>query len=50
MRIDKVKITKLDIDRRHILNPLTHDDHRNTYTEEIRSALIDVEMLKDRLV
>ncbi len=42
-------LAKLDIDRRHILNPLVHDDHRNTYSEEIRSALKDVEMLKELL-
>ncbi len=42
-------LAKLDIDRRHILNPLAHDDHRNTYSEEIRSALKDVEMLKELL-
>lgn len=42
-------LEKLDIDRRQILNPLMHDDHRNTYSEEIRSALKDVEILKEWL-
>lgn len=45
----KEMLAKLDIDRRHILNPLTHDDHRATYTEEIKSALTDVELLKNQL-
>ncbi|MFU8781485.1 MAG: hypothetical protein ACNA71_10780, partial [Kiritimatiellia bacterium] len=45
----KEMLAKLDVDRRHILNPLTHDDHRNTYSEEIRSALKDVEALKEWL-
>lgn len=45
----KEMLAKLDIDRRHILNPLTHDDHRTTYTEEIQSALSDVENLKNNL-
>jgi energy-coupling factor transporter ATP-binding protein EcfA2 len=42
-------LAKLDIDRKHILNPLTHDDHRATYSEEIRSALTDVEVLRNKL-
>ncbi len=45
----KEMLAKLDIDRRHILNPLTHDDHRTTYTAEIRSALTDVELLRNHL-
>lgn len=42
-------LEKLDIDRRQILNPLMHDDHRNTFSEEIRSALKDAEILKEWL-
>jgi energy-coupling factor transporter ATP-binding protein EcfA2 len=45
----KEMLAKLDIDRRHILNPLTHDDHRATYTAEIRAALTDVELLRNQL-
>lgn len=40
---------KLDTDRKHILNPLSHDDTRNTFSEEIKSALDDVQTLKDLL-
>ena len=42
-------LEKLDIDRTHILNPLSHDDHRNTFSEEIKTALTDVQLLKDLL-
>lgn len=42
-------LEKLDGDRRHILNPLSHNDDRNIYSEEIRSALKDLEELKGLL-
>ena len=42
-------LDKLNTDRKHILNPLSHDDTRNTFSKEIRSALDDVQTLKDLL-
>ncbi|SPD74782.1 putative Recombinational DNA repair ATPase (RecF pathway) [uncultured Desulfobacterium sp.] len=40
---------KLDSDRRHILNPLSHNDNRNIYAQELKSAMDDLEKLKDML-
>ena len=42
-------LKKLDSDRKHILNPLSHNDNRNIYTQEIKTALEDMEKLKDLL-
>ena len=39
-------LKKVDADRKHILNPLSHYDNRNTFTDELRSAIDDVEALK----
>jgi wobble nucleotide-excising tRNase len=39
-------LQKLDTDRTHILNPLSHNDDRNIYSQEIRSAMEDLEKLK----
>lgn len=42
----RVILQKLDSDRRHILNPLSHNDDRNIYSEELKSAMEDLERLK----
>ena len=42
----KIILEKLDSDRRHILNPLSHNDTRNIYSEELRSAMEDLEKMK----
>lgn len=39
-------LQKLDTDRTHILNPLSHNDDRNIYSRELRSAMEDLENLK----
>jgi hypothetical protein len=45
----KTILEKLDSDRRHILNPLSHNDDRNIYAQEIKSAMNDLEKLKELL-
>jgi energy-coupling factor transporter ATP-binding protein EcfA2 len=42
-------LKKLDLDRTHILNPLSHNDERAIYSEELKSALSDLEKLKSLL-
>ncbi|MEI6206390.1 MAG: AAA family ATPase [Desulfuromonadales bacterium] len=42
-------LQKLDSDRTHILNPLSHNDNRNIYSQELRSAMEDLEKLKGML-
>ena len=45
----KTILEKLDGDRRHILNPLSHNDDRNIYGQELKSAMDDLEKLKEML-
>ncbi|MEI7673949.1 MAG: AAA family ATPase [Deltaproteobacteria bacterium] len=45
----KAILEKLDSDRKHILNPLSHNDDRNIYSQELRSAMTDLEKLKGML-
>lgn len=45
----KVILEKLDSDRRHILNPLSHNDERNIYSQELKSAMEDLDKLKEML-
>lgn len=45
----KAILEKLDVDRRHILNPLSHNDDRNIYSQELKSAMADLERLKELL-
>jgi energy-coupling factor transporter ATP-binding protein EcfA2 len=45
----KTILDKLDSDRRHILNPLSHNDDRNIYAQELKSAMDDLEKLKKML-
>lgn len=45
----KTILEKLDSDRRHILNPLSHNDDRSIYSEELKSAMEDLERLKGML-
>lgn len=42
-------LQKLDTDRTHILNPLSHNDDRNIYSQELKSAMVDLEKLKEML-
>jgi hypothetical protein len=42
-------LKKLDSDRTHILNPLSHDNKRAIYSEELKSALLDLEKLQNNL-
>lgn len=42
----KTILEKLDSDRKHILNPLSHNDNRNIYSQELKSAMEDLEKLK----
>lgn len=46
----KFILEKLDSDRRHILNPLSHNDDRNIYSEELRAAIVDLGRLKSLLM
>ena len=39
-------LEKLDSDRKHILNPLSHDDARAIFSQEIKTAIADLEKLK----
>ena len=41
---------KINSDRQHILNPLSHNDDRPVYSEELKSAMDDLERLKGLLV
>jgi len=45
----KAILRRLDSDRTHILNPLCHDDHRNTYSPELKAAIEDFERLAEIL-
>ena len=45
----KAILKKLDSDRKHILNPLSHNDDRNIYAQEIKTAIGDMEKLKNVL-
>ena len=45
----KAILEKLDSDRRHILNPLSHNDDRSIYSQELKSAMEDMERLKEML-
>jgi hypothetical protein len=45
----KTILEKLDSDRRHILNPLCHNDDRNIYGQEVKAAMEDLEKLKEYL-
>jgi energy-coupling factor transporter ATP-binding protein EcfA2 len=40
---------KLDSDRKHILNPLSHDDNRAIFSQEIKTAITDLDRLKTLL-
>lgn len=42
-------LKKLDSDRKHILNPLSHDDNRAIFSQEIKTAIADLERLKTLL-
>lgn len=42
-------LIKLDSDRKHILNPLSHDDDKNIFSQEIKTAITDLEKLKELL-
>ena len=42
-------LEKLDSDRRHILNPLSHNDDRSIYSQELKSAMEDLEKHKKML-
>ena len=43
---NKSILEKLNSDRRHILNPLSHNDSRAIYSEELKCAMDDLEKLK----
>ena len=45
----KTILERLDSDRTHILNPLCHDDSRTIHSEEIRTAIRDLERLTELL-
>ena len=42
-------LEKLNSDRTHILNPLSHNDSRAIYSEELKNAMEDLEKLKELL-
>ncbi|OQX26327.1 MAG: hypothetical protein BWK80_11070 [Desulfobacteraceae bacterium IS3] len=46
----KTILEKLNTDRQHILNPLSHYDDRNIYSQELKTAMADLERLKEILV
>ena len=43
----KTTLEKLNSDRKHILNPLSHNDNRPVYSEELKQAMVDLEKLKE---
>lgn len=45
----KAILEKLNLDRKHILNPLSHNDDRNIYSQELKTAMSDLEKLKSML-
>jgi energy-coupling factor transporter ATP-binding protein EcfA2 len=45
----KTILEKLNIDRKHILNPLSHNDDRSIYSQELKAAMSDLEKLKTML-
>jgi hypothetical protein len=45
----KAILEKLDTDRKHILNPLSPNDDRNIYSQELKSAMEELERLKELL-
>jgi len=45
----KTILEKLNSDRQHILNPLCHSDTKNIHSEELRSAMEDLEKLQQLL-
>jgi len=45
----KTILEKLNSDRKHILNPLSHNDNRPLYSEELKQAMFDLEKLKELL-
>ena len=45
----KAILEKLNSDRKHILNPLSHNDNRPVYSEELKQAMVDLEKLKELL-
>ena len=47
---NKIILEKLNSDRQHILNPLSHNDMRPVYSRELKSALDDLEKLKGLLI
>lgn len=48
---DNVELTellnKIDTDRKHILNPLSHNDSRAIYREELKLAMADIERIQE---
>jgi len=46
---NKSILGKLNSDRKHILNPLSHNDNRPVYSEELKQAMTDLEKLKKLL-
>lgn len=46
---NKVILEKLNSDRTHILNPLSHNDSRAIYSEELKMAMSNLEKLKEML-
>lgn len=46
---NKTILKKLNSDWQHILNPLSHNDTRSVYSQELKSAMDDLEKLKGLL-
>jgi len=46
---NKSILGKLNSDRKHILNPLSHNDNRPVYSEELKQAMTDLAKLKKLL-
>jgi len=44
---NKILLQNLNSDRQHILNPLSHNDNRNIYAEEIKNVILDLEKLQE---
>lgn len=45
----KVILEKLNSDRKHLLNPLCHDDITSIHSQEVKTAIADVEKLQELL-
>jgi len=44
----KTILEKLNSDRKHILNPLSHNDLRPNYSHELKRAMVDFQRIEEK--